>query len=234
MKSNLDSAKVRLANVRSASGQDKRMAQGVEAATVAYEVSSSIFERRQLDLERLLVRAPASGYFLAAPRIDAPNSDSSKLNDWHGSPLEQRNLGAYLNQSTFVGQVIDDMTQLEAVLAIDQSDIEFVRPSQKVELLIHQIPLKIFESETETISPSEMKSTPKSLSSKHGGDIVTITNRSGDDVPESTKYLVNVTLENPDQLILPGSSGKAKIRTGSQTVGQRIWRLISRTFQFEL
>ena len=234
MKSNLDSAKVRLANVRSASGQDKRMAQGVEAATVAYEVSSSIFERRQLDLERLLVRAPASGYFLAAPRIDAPNSDSSKLNDWHGSPLEQRNLGAYLNQSTFVGQVIDDMTQLEAVLAIDQSDIEFVRPSQKVELLIHQIPLKIFESETETISPSEMKSTPKSLSSKHGGDIVTITNRNGDDVPESTKYLVNVNLENSDQLILPGSSGKAKIRTGSQTVGQRIWRLISRTFQFEL
>ena len=234
MKSNLDSAKVRLANVENASGRDKRMAQGVEAAQVAYQASNSVFQKRQLDLDRLLVRAPASGFFLAAPKIDAPSSDSSDLHDWHGSPLEERNLGAYLKESTFVGQVVEDMTQLEAVLAIDQSDIEFVRSSQEVELLIRQIPLKIFKSETETISPTEMKSTPKSLSSKYGGDIVTVTNQSGEDVPQSTKYLVNVNLENPDELILPGCSGKAKIRTGSQTVGQRIWRLISRTFQFEL
>jgi len=79
-----------------------------------------------------------------------------------------------------------------------------------------------------------MKSTPKSLSSKYGGDIVTVTDENGVDSPQSTKYLVNVPLQNPDELILPGSSGVAKIRTGSQTVGQRIWRLIRRTFQFEL
>ena len=126
------------------------------------------------------------------------------------------------------------MSQLEAVLAIDQSDIEFVRSSQPVKLLVRQIPLKVFESTTDRISPSEMKSTPKSLSSKYGGDIVTVTDENGVDLPQSTKYLVNVPLQNPDKLILPGSSGVAKIRTGSQTVGQRIWRLISRTFQFEL
>ena len=133
-----------------------------------------------------------------------------------------------------MGQVVDDMRQLEAVLAIDQSDIEFVKPAQQVELLVRQIPLRLFESETETISPTEMKATPKSLSSKYGGEIVTTTDQNGDDIPQSTKYLVTVNLENPDELILPGSSGKAKIRTGSQTVGQRVWRLISRTFQFEL
>ena len=234
MKSDVDSAKVRLASVQNSSGRDKRMAQGVQAATVAYQASLSVYQKRQLDLDRLLVRAPASGFFLAAPKIDAPAAGDSNLNDWYGSPLDQQNLGAYLQESTFVGQVLGNIEQLEAVLAIDQSDIEFVKPSQRVELLIRQVPLKVFESETETISPSEMKSTPKSLSSKYGGDIVTTTNQSGDDVPQSTKYLVNVNLENPDGLILPGSSGKAKIRTGSQTVGQRIWRLFSHTFQFEL
>ena len=234
MKSDVDSAKVRLASVQNSSGRDKRMAQGVQAATVAYQASLSVYQKRQLDLDRLLVRAPASGFFLAAPKIDAPPAGDSNLNDWYGSPLDQQNLGAYLQESTFVGQVLGNIEQLEAVLAIDQSDIEFVKPSQRVELLIRQVPLKVFESETETISPSEMKSTPKSLSSKYGGDIVTTTNQSGDDVPQSTKYLVNVNLENPDGLILPGSSGKAKIRTGSQTVGQRIWRLFSHTFQFEL
>ena len=234
MKSNLDAASVRLASVQNASGRDKRMAQGVEAATVAFQASQSVYQKRQLDLDRLLVRAPVSGFFIAAPRIDAPNANDPKLSDWHGSPLEQRNLGAYLKESTFVGQVVDDMRQLEAVLAIDQSDIEFVKPAQQVELLVRQIPLRLFESETETISPTEMKATPKSLSSKYGGEIVTTTDQNGDDIPQSTKYLVTVNLENPDELILPGSSGKAKIRTGSQTVGQRVWRLISRTFQFEL
>ena len=234
MKSDVDSAKVRLASVQNSSGRDKRMAQGVQAATVAYQASLSVYQKRQLDLDRLLVRAPASGFFLAAPKIDAPPAGDSNLNDWYGSPLDQQNLGAYLQESTFVGQVLGNIEQLEAVLAIDQSDIEFVKPSQRVELLIRQVPLKVFESETETISPSEMKSTPKSLSSKYGGAIVTTTNQNGDDVPQSTKYLVNVNLENPDGLILPGSSGKAKIRTGSQTVGQRIWRLFSHTFQFEL
>ena len=237
LKTSLDSAKVRLASAENAAGRDKRMANRVEAATVAFQVSHAIHQKRQLDVDRLTVRAPASGYFLAAPKVDpsaADKSDGAKLDQWDGSPLEERNLGAYLTQSTFVGQVVEDTSQLEAVLAIDQSDIEFVRSSQPVELLVRQIPLKVFESTTDRISPSEMKSTPKSLSSKYGGDIVTITNENGVDLPQSTKYLVNVPLQNVDELILPGSSGVAKIRTGSQTVGQRIWRLISRTFQFEL
>jgi len=109
-----------------------------------------------------------------------------------------------------------------------------VRKDQPVEMLVRQVPLKIFESVTHQIAPTEMKSTPKSLSSKYGGDIVTITNEQGVDAPQSTKYVVSVPLSNPDEIVLPGSCGVAKIRTGSQTVGQRIWRLCSRTFQFEL
>jgi putative peptide zinc metalloprotease protein len=72
------------------------------------------------------------------------------------------------------------------------------------------------------------------LSSRFGGDIVSATDADGNDVPQSTKFLVTVPLANPDQLIVPNSTGVAKIRSGSQTVGQRLWRLFQRTFQFEL
>ena len=51
---------------------------------------------------------------------------------------------------------------------------------------------------------------------------------------DQSKFLVKVDLENEDELVVPGSTGVAKIRAGSQTVGRRIWRLASRTFQFEL
>jgi len=143
-------------------------------------------------------------------------------------------LGAALKQSTLVAQVIPDPKKLEAVLAVDQADVEFIEKQQVVELLVNQVPCETFESEIKLVTPNEMRDTPRALSSKHGGDIVTTTDRSGMEIPTSTKFLVKVDLENKDELIVPGSTGVAKIRAGSQTVGSRIWRLASRTFQFEL
>ena len=103
-----------------------------------------------------------------------------------------------------------------------------------VELLVNQVPCETFESEIKLVTPNEMRDTPRALSSKHGGDIVTTTDRTGMEIPTSTKFLVKVDLKNKNELIVPGSTGVAKIRAGSQTVGRRIWRLASRTFQFEL
>lgn len=228
----LNMAQVRFENIKKVGTLERNDRK--EEAWVAVQSAMDLLTKRQLDRERLIVCAPVAGYFLAPSIVEAQSKDLATLSKWDGTPLEQRNIGAYLEQSTFVGQVVEDMTKLEAVLAIDQSDIEFVRTDQPVELLVRQVPLKVFESVTEQISPTEMKSTPKSISSQYGGDIVTTRNKSGEDVPQSTKYMVNVPLANPDSLILPGSTGVAKIRTGSQTVGQRIWRLVSQTFQFEL
>ena len=234
MRTSLETSIVRLENIRRAESLDPKFAEGRQSAVAAVEASNASYEKRVLDRERLSVRSPSSGIFLAPPVV-APNDPSSPtLNRWHGTPLETRNIGAFLEQSTFVGQVVKDMTQMEAVLAIDQSDIEFVRSKQPVELLLRQIPQTLFHSATDQISPTEINSTPKALSSRYGGDIVTTVGTDGADVPQSTKYRVSVPLANPDQLILPGSTGVAKIRTGSQTIGRRIWRLVSRTFQFEL
>ena len=234
MRTKVDVAQVRLDNISSAASQFSEFADGRRSAETALHTSLASYNQRSFDRERLTVRAPGSGFLLAPPIVKKDDSDAATLGEWHGTPLEQRNVGCYLKQSTFVGQVVADMKQMEAVLVIDQADIEFVHSDQAVEMLIRQIPLEIFHSTTARISPSEMKSTPKSLSSQHGGDIITTAGPNGTNVPQSTKYRVNVPLENPDELILPGSTGVAKIRTGTQTIGQRAWRLISRTFQFEL
>ncbi len=234
LRTTLSAAQVRLANIENAVSRDRQSATGRESAIVAVQAAHRIHNRRQLDKDRLIVRSPASGFFLAPHKKAPGDKDTTTLDKWHGSPLEERNLGAYLSKSTFVGQIIEDINQLEAVLAIDQTDIDLVKRDQTVELLVHQIPSTIYQSETEVISPTEMESTPKSLSAKYGGDIVTTTNEKGLDTPQSTKYLVSVPLNNPNEELLPGATGVAKIRTGSQTVGQRIWRLASRTFQFEL
>jgi putative peptide zinc metalloprotease protein len=207
----------------------------VEARS-AVATAMSNYDQKHHDHQRLLIRSPRSGFFLAGHRRPAPNSDSGELHGWHGSPLEPRNIGCSMDRQTIVGQVIPDMSKLTAVLAIDQSEIEFVRRDQQVKLVSWQDRTRVLESSTEEISPVEMKVVPRSLSSRFGGDLITRQNADGDDVPMSTTYMVNVPVElaSDDAMVFPGSTGVAKIRTGSQTVGARIWRLVCHTFQFEL
>ena len=204
-------------------------AAGVETAKVNFEKKAEAYQR-------LLIRSPIAGFFLEGHRRAATESDSGELEGWTGTPLEPRNLGCSLDRQTVIGRIVHDMSKMTAVLAIDQSEIEFVRSDQEVKLVSWQDQTRILESRTEKISPVEMKVTPRALSSRFGGGLATRPNASGEDQPLSTTYLVNVPLELVDgeDVVFPGSTGVAKIRTGSQTVGSRIWRLICQTFQFEL
>ncbi len=234
MQTQLDLAETHKHNVMQAMSFDQNAAKRFEEAKVAVKSAAANIYKRRKDVESLVVRAPVDGFFLAPPKIEQKKTDSGELGRWNGSPLDDKNIGAYLDQQTLVGQIVPDMTKMEAVLAIDQADIEFINENQDVEMLIHQLPGETHHSATAGVSQSKMKQVPKSLSSRFGGDIVATVDPDGNDVPQSTKYLVKVPLNNPKRIMVPGSTGVAKIRTGSQTVGRRIWRLVSRTFQFEL
>lgn len=237
LRTEVDTARVRLSNIKKISsvvGTGAGM-ESEKAARIAQQAATSSYQKRLVDEERLVVRAPISGLFLAPPRVEESKGDeTSSLSQWHGSPLETRNINSYLRSSTVIGQIVPNLEELEAVLAVDQGDIEFLRVGQPVEMLVNQIPCKVYVSEVEVVTPTEMKATPKSLSSRFGGSIITKTSADGAEVPQSTKFLVRAKLRNFDQRIVPGSTGVAKIRTGTQTVGQRIMRMVYHTFQFEL
>jgi putative peptide zinc metalloprotease protein len=226
-------AQTNLDTAQFASSLSSGDAVSAEEAQAAVDTASANLEQRKNDWNRLIVRAPTSGFLLRPARIAKDQSDTGSLASWHGTPLEPRNRGAFLDQQTLVAQIVPDIKKMNAVLAIDQSDIEFVRNDQPVKLLVHQTPGKVYESKTTEISPVKMKSVPQSLSSRFGGPLVTTESANGDE-PISTTYMVNVPLEGSELTLLPGCSGVAKIRAGEQTVGRRIWRLVCHTFQFEL
>lgn len=230
----VETADVRLRNIQNAAAVMDSVADGLHSAEVALAAALENHRSRRLDEDKLIVRAPIRGYFLTPPRMERKSNDGSELIQWHGSPLEPRNLNAHLESSSMVGQIVPNLEELEAVMAVDQGDIEFVKSGQSVEMLINQIPCKIYQSEVDVVTPTEFASTPKSLSSKYGGGIVTTTSQNGEEVPQSTKFIVRAKLNNFDSRIVPGSTGEAKIRAGSQTIGQRILRWINHTFQFEL
>ena len=94
--------------------------------------------QREEDRKRLELVAPANGTVLPAPDVPSrPERDRGDLAKWSGSPLEKKNLGAYLAPPAVYCQ-IGDPHRWEAILAIDQDDIEFLHPDQSVAIKLDE------------------------------------------------------------------------------------------------
>ncbi len=230
-------AGVARAGVRSAnqiSNFNPKFSSEVDTAQARLVSVTNLSKQRGKDLDNLLVRAPISGVLIAADYVPKPKDDDGKLHQWYGRVLEPHNIGAFLMEGTTIGQIVPDETQLEAILAIDQSDIEFVAASQPVDIWVRQAPGRTFRSTIQQVSSVEMKAVPRCLSEKFGGDLATTTGPDDSERPTSSTYRVSVPIEDPSGTIAAGSSGSAKIRVGYRTVGQQLWRLICKTVRFDL
>jgi putative peptide zinc metalloprotease protein len=187
--------------------------------------------KRLADRERLVILAPVAGSILPPPHVEEKEPHDGKLRGWVGTPLEETNVGCRLDTKTLLCQV-GDPQQLEAVLVIDQSDLEFVRTGDRVELKLDELPGQTLTGTIAGISQMEMRATPSGLSVKAGGELATKTDESGVERPQSTSYQAQVLLEDEEGLLRLGLRGRAKIHTGSRTLAQRAWRYFSHTFRF--
>ncbi|MCH1522639.1 MAG: HlyD family secretion protein, partial [Arenicellales bacterium] len=155
------------------------------------------------------------------------------LPTWSGPPLQQKNEGAMLQTSELFCQ-IGDPTEMEAVLAIDQSNRNFVAQGQAVEIIINHLPDMTFESTIEQIATTEMTEPPRRLTERAGGELLTQTDPTGKEQLMSTTYQARVLLDDPEHLLRVGLRGQAKIHTAPRTLASRLWRLITETFNFKL
>ena len=103
-----------------------------------------------------------------------------------------------------------------------------------VDLFVEQLPGQKLHSELEQISQLDMKVTPRGLSSKGGGELVTRTDSSGQERPMSTTYQANALLQDDSGQLLVGATGQARIHAGYQTVASRLWRYVCKTFNFDV
>jgi putative peptide zinc metalloprotease protein len=216
------------------SHEDAKFAGDVETAEARLASVTTLASQRQRDLENLIIRAPISGVLVAADYVAPADDDDGNLGRWYGRVLEPRNIGSFVHEGTNVGQIVPDPTKLEAVLAIDQGDIEFIGKGQAVEMWIRECPTRTFRSQLSEVSCAQMKAVPRCLSQKFGGDLNTTTAADKSERPASTTYRVAVPLDDAQGTLLVGSSGKAKVRVGYRTIGQWLWRMICQTVRFEL
>jgi len=222
--------------------QRQRFKQSQAAASIPEILSAIQSKDEQLrqnedKRKRLALAAPRYGSVLPPAWVTHNEDPEEMLPAWSGVPLDPKNLGAYLEEGTLYCKV-GDPTQLEAVLVIDQADIGLVEKGQEVEMKFDELPDDVLRGTIEEISQQNLKVSSKRLSSRGGGELATKTDpNTGAEKPASTSYQARVPLDDPEGLLRLGLRGQAKVFMefkGWQTIAGRIWRIVTRTFNFKL
>jgi putative peptide zinc metalloprotease protein len=185
--------------------------------------------QRRLDQQRLSLVAPAAGTVLPPPS-KAESTADDQLPSWSGSPLDEDNRGGYLETGTWLCR-IGDPRRHEALLVIDQTDLEFVRRGQTVDLWLDQYPGRRLRGEIYEIAQWDLDIVPRRL--VVAGDLPVETRPDGAQQPWSTSYLARVRLDESAAIELIDATGRAKVRVAWQPLARRLIRWLSRTFRLE-
>jgi len=185
---------------------------------------------RQSDQKRLTLRAPIAGTVIAPPR-QASRSAEGELAAWTGTPLDERNRGGFLERGTLVCQ-IGDPRRLEALLVVDQADVDFVRAGQRVRLRIDQLSSDFLSGEIVQVAELDMDLVPRELLAAE--QLAARKDESGQVRPLSTSYQARVRLDEHEHPLAIGASGAAKVEVESQTLARLIYRYLRRTLRLEL
>ncbi len=191
-------------------------------------------QKTQEEIDRLVVVAKRDGIVLPPPEKQAQSAGDGRLPGWTGSPLSEHNRGALLTAEDLICE-LGSPDELEAVLIVDQGDVQLVDVGQHVDLKlesnrIETISGKIFEK-----SQSEIRQTSSALALQTGGDLQTeIDPETGQSRPRSVSYQARVPLDDAPVTLRPGYRGSAKVHVAPMSLGQRLWRFVAKTFNFEL
>lgn len=186
-------------------------------------------------IDQLKVRAISDGVLLPAPNKPLPKqaANEEQLPTWSGNPFDRRNEEAYFSRADLMC-LIGEPDQMEAVLVVDQHDIDLVAEGDEADIKIDSARLDTFSGIIESISEMDMKQSPESLSQQVGGRLNTEMGEDGRLHPISTSYQAKVPLTNVEVPLRSGYRGQAKIYVGWKSMGWRIYRFFARTFRFEM
>ena len=202
----------------------------VAATEEALAAIDEQLEQRREQSRKLIIRAPVAGLLL--PAATRPSDVESKsLPTWSGRALDLRNVGAYLESSTPIGQIAQ-VGSYEAILFIPEAEIEFVLSGQRADLYPASLPGEKWEAEVEHLSREKLDTAPAALAWKAGGLLATETDERGLERPVEVLYQASTQLDCDRPLA--GTTGRAKIHAGYQPLAARLWRSLCRTFRLTM
>ncbi|MCC9604160.1 HlyD family efflux transporter periplasmic adaptor subunit [Stieleria sp. JC731] len=215
---------------------DRSLAALIETQEKMLQAVRELKRKTQVELDRLTVVAPIEGIVIPPPKKPLQGAESGQLPTWYGSPLDSRNRGATVSAEDLLCE-IGNPDDFEAILAIDQGDVQLVSVGQAVDMKLDSRRLETFSGTVEEMAREPLRNTSTSMSSQTGSDLQTeIDPATGQVKPRSVTYQARVPLEinsDSDLPFRPGYRGSAKVHVEDKSLGQRLWRVIAKTFNFE-
>jgi putative peptide zinc metalloprotease protein len=201
---NLAAAEARLksaeASVQRALGTDKP-AEQLQAESIRATFHAKSEEARR-DAQDLILLAPRAGTVLT------PN-------------LHQK-LGQ-LARSNELFCEIAPLNPMRIKIALNEKEVRHVRAGQTVTLRANAYPGKTFQATVDSDPVMFFgESIPPAFSARRSGDVPVFVDAKGHDVPLERTYEAAVLVQNPDRLLRPGMTVRAKIHAGRQLWGQRL------------
>lgn len=193
--------------------------------------------QKQRDVDRLTLIALRSGTVIPPPyRPDARANPEVELASWSGWPMEKKNLGATFSPdgSENLFCQIGDPNAWDAVLVINQGDLDLLREGQEVRLMFNESAYHVFVSTLASVADDEMKNIGPRLASTSGGAVPAQHDPGGEVKPLTTSYQAEVQLDNSRGMFRNGLTGTARIKNEPRTLASRLTRYLKRTFNFDL
>ncbi len=219
---------------------DQKSAESIPQLEKALESARKQRKEEEADRDRLTLRATRDGIVLPPPPTPATHHEDLEggpLPTWSGTPLDEENHRPFLKEGTLFCQV-GDPRQVEAIVIIDQGDIDYVQPDQAVDLKFDALPHDTLHGKIERISDSkivDLRITARRSSTAVSGDVPTTKDpETGVEKPQSASYQAVVPITDEEGVLLIGLRGRAKIHTEWLSLGSRLWRLVMNTFRFRL
>jgi putative peptide zinc metalloprotease protein len=227
LRSERDQQKLFIANLQARRLQGGKAGAELPAAEAALTDLERRLEQATRDAERLTLVAGRTGSVLPPPNTPREPLQPQLLPRWTGTPLDPANVGAYLETGTLVC-LVGEPGQFEAILHVDENDVELVQSGQTVRLLLEHLPGETLSGEVVEIARLDLEVMPRELAA--AGALPAKTDARGQTRPLSTWYQARVRLDGNPQHLVARMHGRARISVAPQTLAARLTRWLEQTF----
>jgi putative peptide zinc metalloprotease protein len=238
---------LRVSHLEALRGVDPEANDQLPAAEAALADLARRLDDRRRDAERLALVAPAAGVVMAAPRV-APRAGSGdpratgdlrttgdprttgRLPQWSGAILDRANRGAHVQPGTLVC-LVGNPDRLSAVLVVDDTDVERLKPGQAVRMVFDELPDQIVKGRVVDVARHEAAGDSVGAARADLAPLLAGLVASG---RSTAHYQVRVGFNPPAQRLVVGGRGEGKIAAERITVARRIWRWLAQTFRLPM
>jgi putative peptide zinc metalloprotease protein len=173
----------------------------------------------------LVIRTPTDGVFLPPPAV--PKQNDPLPEHWHGTAVQDRNTGAWIQRGTLLGYV-GTLADLTVSAGVSEDDVEFITKGQRVEFLLQAGSASSVSAVVESVERLAAKSLPAQWA------VAGLASGQPTEeglLPNAVTYFVRIRLDDcagaPPPLY---SVGRVRIHTRSASLLQRFLRYLRLTF----